>query len=292
MKGTAAVRRRWVDTVPIFGFKKETVKLQEPTKRLEDVPVALIIPNPHQPRQSFDEESIQELAASIRQVGLIQPLVVRKTGDSYELIAGERRLRAVKTLGWDRVQCIDDGDLGEEDSALIAIVENLQREDLHFFEEAESYAALLKKLNITQDELAERIGKSQSFIANKLRMLRLSPEVREAVVASGLSERHTRALLRLNSDEDRKTVIQKAAAESLSVKETEKLVEGILNSDFDKKKDGARPRPRIIRIFKDYKLFVNTVNTACDQLRESGLNVEVEQTEHDGGVDIVIKVSQ
>lgn len=276
----------------LFGFKKDITKQHEPRKRLEEVPVALIIPNPHQPRQSFDDESIAELAASIKQVGLIQPLVVRKVGDTYELIAGERRLRAVKSLGMDRVQCIVDGELGEEDSALMAIVENLQREDLHFFEEAESYAALLQKLNITQDELALRIGKSQSFIANKLRMLRLSPEVREAVVRNGLTERHTRALLRLNSEADRQEVISRVAAGSLSVKETDKLVENMLNAAFDGKKDGAKPRPRIIRIFKDYKLFVNTVNTACEQLRESGLNVEVEQTEHENGVDIVIKVSQ
>ncbi len=279
----------------LFNFKKDMSKhevKQEPKKRLEEVPVALIIPNPNQPRQTFDEESIAELAASISQVGLIQPLVVRRVGDTYELIAGERRLRAVRSLGMEKVQCIVDGELDDEDSALMAIVENLQREDLHFFEEAESYAALLQKLNITQDELALRIGKSQSFIANKLRMLRLSPAVREAVVNTGLTERHTRALLKLNTDDERQTVINKVAENSLSVKDTEKLVESMLNSAFDNKKDGARPRPRIIRIFKDYKLFVNTVNTACDQLRESGLNVQVEQTEHDDGVDIIIKVSQ
>lgn len=276
-----------------FGFKKDIAPHKpERGKRLEDVPVALIVPNPHQPRQTFDDESIAELAASIKQVGLIQPLVVRKVGSSYELIAGERRLRAVKTLGYEKVQCIVDGELDDEDSALMAIVENLQREDLHYFEEAESYAALLQKLHITQDELAERIGKSQSFIANKLRMLRLSPDIRDAIVLNGLTERHTRALLRLNTDEERYEAIRKIAADSLSVKDTEKLVEKMLNAAFDGKQQGAKPRPKIIRIFKDYKLFVNTVNSACNQLRESGLNVEVEQTEHDGGVDIVIKVSQ
>ena len=281
--------------MPLFNFKKDITKQhenKEPRKRLEEVPVALIIPNPNQPRQTFDDDSIAELAASISQVGLIQPLVVRRVGETYELIAGERRLRAVKSLGMEKVQCIVDGELSDDDSALMAIVENLQREDLHFFEEAESYAALLEKLNITQDELALRIGKSQSFIANKLRMLRLSPAVREAVVENGLTERHTRALLRLNTDEERQNVIARVSEESLSVKDTEKLVENMLNAAFDGKKEGARPRPRIIRIFKDYKLFVNTVNTACDQLRESGLNVVVEQTEHDDGVDIVIKVSQ
>ena len=280
------------DKVAIFNFKKDNAKHRELGKRLEEVPVALIVPNPNQPRQTFDDAGIAELAASISQVGLIQPLVVRKAGETYELIAGERRLRAVRSLGYEKVQCIVDGGLGEEDSALMAIVENLQREDLHFFEEAESYAALLEKLHLTQEELALRIGKSQSFIANKLRMLRFSPRVREAVIENGLTERHARALLRLNSDEERERVIEKVALGSLSVKDTEKLVESMLNAAFDGKQEGARPRPKIIRIFKDYKLFVNTVNTACEQLRESGLNVDVEQTEHDGGVDIVIKVSQ
>ena len=275
----------------LFGTKREERRDKEPRILVEDVPTDRILPNPDQPRRSFDDESISELAASIRQVGLIQPLVVRRSGDNYVLIAGERRLRAVKTLAWPTVQCIISPVSGEEDAAVMAIVENLQREDLHFFEEAECYSALLDKLGVTQDELAARLGKSQSLIANKLRILRLSPELRGVITEAGLSERHARAILRLDSDADREAAVSKIISGTLSVKETEKLVDGMLEAP-DRTPAGAKPRPKIIRIFRDYKLFINTVNSACDQLRESGLNVEVEQTEHDGGVDIVIKVSQ
>ncbi len=261
-------------------------------KRLESIPVSAIRPNPHQPRRTFDDEGIAELAASISQVGLIQPLVVRKMSDGYELIAGERRLRAVRSLGMETVPCIVDGALDDADSALMAIVENLQREDLHFFEEAECYAALLSKLNVTQDELALRIGKSQSFIANKLRLLRLSREMRRLVEENALTERHTRALLRLTDDEQRKETIEKVTAGGLSVKETEKLVDAILNRAFDEQKEGAKPRPRVVRVFRDYRLFMNSVNSACDQLRDSGMKVEVAQTDRSDGVDIVIHVTQ
>lgn len=277
----------------LFGRKKDDLysgELESPLQ-LVDIPVSLILPNPDQPRRSFDDESIAELASSIKQVGLIQPLIVRRVGDHYELIAGERRLRAVKLLELKTVKCIVSTAYDEEDSALMAIVENLQREDLHFFEEAECYTSLLDKLRLTQEELAIKVGKSQSFIANKLRILRLSPAVRKAVVDSGLSERHARALLKLNSDEARFDAVSKISARSLSVKETERLVDGMLEAE-SKGASGAKPRPKLIRIFRDYKLFVNTVNSACDQLRESGLKVEVEQTDMESGVDIHIRVSQ
>lgn len=274
----------------LFGIKKEVKRIDDASIRLEEIPVELIAPNPDQPRRSFDDDSISELASSIKQVGLIQPLIVRKVSDRYYLIAGERRLRAVKLLSWPTVQCIISANYGDEDSALMALVENLQREDLHFFEEAECYLSLLEKLHITQDVLASRVGKSQSFIANKLRILKLSPDFRQAIVQNGLSERHTRALLRLDSDSDRQAVLSKIISGSLSVKETDRLIDSMLSpSDAPA---SPKARPKVIRIFRDYKLFVNTVNTACDQLRESGLSVEVEQEDRPNGVDIIIRVSQ
>jgi ParB family chromosome partitioning protein len=255
---------------------------------LRELPVELISPNPDQPRRSFDEEGLEELAASIDQVGLIQPLLVRRVGSRYELIAGERRLRAVKLLGKSRVRCLIDEYADEASSALMAIVENLQRQDLHFFEEAECYQALIAKLGLTQEELAARLGKSQSFIANKLRMLRLAPGTRRIVTASGLSERHARALLRLKADEERDEAASMMAAKGLSVKEAEKLVQNMLDGG----KKELRPGPRMIRIFRDYKLFMNTVNSACAQLRSSGLKVTVEQSDVAGGVEMRIKVTQ
>lgn len=174
----------------------------------------------------------------------------------------------------------------------MAVVENLQREDLNYFEEAECYKALLDELKLTQEELASRLGKSQSFIANKLRILKLSPEVRGAVGLYELSERHARAVLRLSDDADKLAIIKKAGEDGLSVKDTERLVEKKLNSLFDSKKDGAKPRPVIMRIVKDYRMFMNTVNSACEYLRSGGMNVDVSQSDRADGVDITIHVTQ
>lgn len=273
----------------LFNFIKE--KKEDQGRQLTELPVASIVPNPNQPRKTFDDESIAELAQSIQQVGLIQPLVVRRNGDTYELIAGERRLRAVRSLGLERVSCIVDSGMQDSDSALMAVIENLQREDLNYFEEAECYKALLDGLDLTQENLAERLGKSQSFIANKLRMLKLSQPVREAINAYGLSERHARSILKLKDDSDRLDIVVKAGEDGLSVKDTERLVEKRLNALFDGKKEGARPRPVILRMVKDYRMFMNTVNSACDHLRSGGMNVDVEQSDREDGVDIVIHVT-
>lgn len=274
----------------LFDFLKD--KKTEIGRTLEELSIDLIVPNPAQPRKTFDDESINELAQSIKQVGLIQPIVVRKNGSEYELISGERRLRACKSLGLEKVLCIVDRQTQDADSALMAVIENLQREDLNFFEESECYKTLLDELELTQEELAARIGKSQSFIANKLRLLKLEKSAQEEIKRYGLSERHARAVLKLDSEEDRLAAIAKAGEGRLSVTETERLVEKLLNEQFDKKKAGAKPRPVIVRLVKDYRVFMNTVNTACDQLRSGGVNVDIEQTDRDDGVDILIRVTK
>lgn len=276
----------------LFGISKEKNKKTDAARSLEELRVCDIIPNPNQPRKNFDDESIDELARSIEQVGLIQPLVVRRVAGGYELVAGERRLRAVRSLGLEKVTCIVENTIGCEDSALMAVVENLQREDLNYFEEAECYQALLSTLEVTQEELANRLGKSQSFIANKLRMLKFSPQVREALTRADLSERHARAIIKLRDSADQLEIIGRAAEDNLSVKETERLVEKRLDKLFDTKQEGARPRPVIMRIVKDYRIFVNTVNEACTRLRESGMSVYVEQEDRENGVDITIRVTQ
>ena len=274
--------------MPVFDF---TGRAQSREKHLEELPIHAIVPNPNQPRVTFDDESIAELAQSIKQVGLIQPLVVRRAGAGYELVAGERRLRACKSLGMATVSCIVQNELKEESSAMMALIENLQREDLHFIEEAQCYYALLNTYDLTQEELAKRLGKSQSSIANKLRVLRLSPEVKEAMQTAGLSERHARALLKLKEESDQLAVIKKVGDKGLSVKDTERMVEKTLDKLYDEKKDGARPRPVIIRQVRDYRLFMNTVNAAINALRESGMNVEVEQEDCANGVDIHIHIA-
>ncbi|MDD4075568.1 MAG: nucleoid occlusion protein [Eubacteriales bacterium] len=260
-------------------------------KLLTQIPVSDIRPNPSQPRATFDEESIRELAQSIAAVGLIQPLVVRRAPDGYELVAGERRLRAVKLLGMDRVACIVQ-DMMEEQSAMIALIENLQREDLYYMEEAQCYETLLKTYNMTQEALAERLGKSQSAIANKLRLLKLAQPVKDAMQTANLTERHARALLKLRNEEEQLAVIKRIGDKSLSVKETEKLVDKTLDTLYDSRADGARPRPVIVRMVKDYRLFMNTINLAVEQLREAGFAVEISQADITDGVDIGIRVKR
>ena len=259
-------------------------------KKLMRLPIEEIRPNPYQPRKTFDDESLTELADSIKQVGLIQPLVVRKTPTGYELVAGERRLRACKQLGMAEVNCIVEDAMVEQESAMVALIENLQRENLHYLEEAECYAQLIASYGLTQEELAVRLGKSQSAVANKLRVLRLSPEVKDAMTQARMTERHARALLRLKDDETQLQVIEKVRAKALSVKDTEKLVEKTLNRMFDEKKDGAAPRPKILRYMRDYRLFLNSINAAVKQLSDLGMQVDVEQTDAPDGVDVFIRV--
>ena len=276
--------------MPVFDFIKDA---KNPgSRKLTDIPVDSIRRNPYQPRVTFDEESIAELAQSIQQVGLIQPLVVRKVDDGYELVAGERRLRAVRSLGMETVTCIVEQAMEDESSAMMALIENLQREDLHYLEEAQSYNTLLSTYHLTQEELAQRLGKSQSSIANKLRLLRLPDAVRTAMVDDQLTERHARALLKLKDEQAQLEAVEKITKKNLSVKETEKLVEKTLNRLYDEKADGARPRPVIMRIVKDYRLFMNTVNAAVHELREAGMTVEVEQEDREDGVDIKISVTR
>lgn len=255
--------------------------------RIFDVPIRLIAPNPDQPRRSFDEAGIIELASSIKQVGLIQPLVVRRRGREFVLIAGERRLRALKSLGCETARCIIDDPADEGDPALMAIVENLQREDLHYLEEAECFASLIRDLGLTQEELGKRIGKSQSYVANKLRLLRLPPEVRSRIAAARLTERHARELMKLEKSGALASALETVIAKGLSVNETERLVEKLLADSAP----AFKRRPRMIRVFRDYKVFINTVASACDQLRESGLSVTSSSRDVDNGVEILIRVS-
>lgn len=277
--------------MPVFDFIRNSDGAKG-SKRLVEVNVASIHPNPYQPRATFDEESIAELAQSIQQVGLLQPLLVRKVDDGYELVAGERRLRAVTSLGMEKVACIVQQDIEDESSAMMALIENLQREDLHYLEEAQCYQKLLETYGLTQEELANRLGKSQSSIANKLRLLKLSDEVKAAMTEKRLSERHARALLKLTDDNQRLDAVERIAEKGLSVKETEQMVEKTLNKAYDEKQDGAKPRPKLMRIVRDYRLFMNTINQAVNQLRESGMTVEVEQSDRADGVDIKISVTR
>jgi ParB family transcriptional regulator, chromosome partitioning protein len=213
--------------------------------RFEEVPVSAIRPNTHQPRRSFSETSIKELASSIREVGILQPLVIRSTETGFELIAGERRLRAAKEAGLDRVPVLIR-QAGEGESMEMALVENLQREDLNPLETAAAYQALLDSFGLTKDQLASRLGKSRAAVSNTLRLTRLPESIRKMVLSERLSEGHARALLGLETEERMLHVAEKVQAEKLSVRKTEEMVRDELprsqeNTEFEEKPQQEPP---------------------------------------------------
>lgn len=221
-----------------------------------------VVPNIYQPRKYFNEEAIEELSQSIREHGIIQPLTVRKMGEVYELVAGERRLRAAKLAELTTVPC-NIVDITESQSAEIALLENLQREDLNYIEEAEAYYNLINDHNFTQDELAKRMGKKQSTIANKLRLLKLSSDVREICLQNRLTERHARALLTVPNEELQLKIIKKVINEGLTVKKTEELI----NKELLKLagKELKERRKRNTKSVLPAKLYVNTIKQVFEK---------------------------
>jgi ParB family chromosome partitioning protein len=197
------------------------------SKQMENIPIDMIKPNPYQPRKNISIKGLEELAQSIKQYGVIQPITVRRSSSGgYELIAGERRLRAAKMAGLDYI-CSIIIDTYEQDSAILAMIENLQRENLHFLEEAEGYASLIEDHGFTQEELAVKLGKNQSTIANKLRILRLSREIKEILIKAKLSERHARALLKLPDEKLQMQAVQEVIRNQLNVRDTEAVIDNL-----------------------------------------------------------------
>ncbi|MCH5138584.1 nucleoid occlusion protein [Clostridiaceae bacterium UIB06] len=253
-------------------------------KNINYVSVDLILPNVYQPRKHFDEESLEELAQSINTYGIIQPLSIRKLGeDKYELVAGERRLRAAKKAGLTEVPAIIV-DITDRESAAIALLENLQRENLSFLEEAEAYYNLIRDHSYTQEKLAELIGKKQSTIANKIRLLKLESEIRNMLLENNLTERHARALLKLPTVELQKKVLNIIIKRSLNVKKTEELIEKELSKiTKDKNNKGKK---RIKGIFSP-KVYINTVKQVFDKY---GLSAEYKSKDLDDKIEITITI--
>jgi len=250
------------------------------------LPVDSIKANPYQPRKFFERANLEELADSIREYGVLQPISVRLiNGCSYELVAGERRLRASKMAGFATIPAIPVR-INDQESAILAIIENLQRDNLNYIEEAEGFANLICDYGFTQDELARKIGKSQSTVANKLRLLKLPRVLQHFLIENGLSERHARAVLRLDAEEDQTIALARAAKEGLTVAKLEVLVEQILA----KKTKGSGRRREIKRWVKDVRIFTNTIKNAVDIMNKSGVKAEYIVEENAGGVDIVIAV--
>ena len=251
--------------------------------KVVEIEVDKIIPNPYQPRKQFDDD-IEGLTESIRQNGLLQPLTVRKNNEKYELVAGERRLRAVKSLGFETVQCIII-DITERNSAVMALVENIQRKNLQFFDEAEALEKLIDFYGMTQEDAALKLGKSQSTIANKLRLLKISEENRNKICEYGLTERHSRALLKVNDNLKQAELIEIIHNRGLNVESSEKLI----NNYIDKCKEIESIHKRS-GAFKDIRLFVNTINKAVEMMKAAGINADSQKKQQDGYIEYVVRI--
>ncbi len=249
------------------------------------IPIKNIVPNPHQPRREFDQAALQDLAISIMEYGLMQPITVRQTGAfDYELIAGERRLTACKNLGMTYIPAIVMR-VDDTDSAILALVENIQRENLNYIEEAEAYCTLLTEHDLTQEELADKLGKGQSTIANKIRILKLSPEIRQILTENSLTERHARALLRLSEEKQRLRVAKLIAERGLNVAKTEELVDKLLRGP-----ERPYPEPKTMRLFKDLRIFTNTIKQAVDMMKRSGIEATAKKRESDDKIEYTIVI--
>ena len=248
------------------------------------LPLEDIAPNKNQPRQYFDDETLEELKNSILEFGLLQPITVRRTGGGYELIAGERRFRAAQLAGLEEIPAIVV-ESDEKKSADLSLLENLQREDLTFFEIAQSYERLIREQGMTQSEVAEKIGRSRSSVANKLRLLKLSPIIRKFIRDYDLTERHARALLRLGRETEQLEAVKQICLKSLTVAETEELISSITDPPPKKPKHEAKGANSL-------SFFKNTVRKAIDIMKKGGVEAEMEETDFDWGTEYKIHVKK
>ncbi len=251
---------------------------EEQIKKVTEIPLNRIEPNPSQPRRYFDIEALTELSRSIDEYGVIQPITVKKKNDgNFLIIAGERRYRASCMAKKRTIPAIII-DVSEEKSAAIALLENLQRKDLTFFEEAEGYLKLMNEYDMTQEELSEKLGKSQGAIANKLRLLRLDEDLRQKIFDAHLTERHARALLRLPSKKTTEKAIKLIVERNLTVAKTEKLVDKMAQGDAEKMRFDSF-KTSLSESMKRQRMFCSTMNKAIGLLNKSGIETEIEQTE-------------
>ncbi|WP_026675522.1 nucleoid occlusion protein [Alkalihalobacterium bogoriense] len=253
-------------------------------EEVKQIPIIEIVPNRFQPRTVFDEERIEELAQTIRTHGVIQPIVVRERDGKFEIIAGERRWRAVTKLGWVTIPAIIK-EFNDSQTASVALIENLQREGLTAIEEALAYAKLLDLHGLTQESLAQRLGKGQSTIANKLRLLHLPELVQEAILERKITERHARALIVLKQPEWQEEMVKEIIEKGLNVKQTEERVKMKLEGTTNKKK-----KPQVRAYSKDMRIAMNTIRQSVDMVMKSGLAIDKDEEEHDDFYQITIRI--
>ncbi|KON83289.1 chromosome partitioning protein ParB [Rossellomorea marisflavi] len=275
-----------------FGLGEKEQEPEESTEsavvedrdEVKKIPVSQIVPNRFQPRTIFNDDKIEELSRTIHIHGIIQPIVVREFGeDQFEIIAGERRFRAVSKLGWETVPAIVKN-MNDTETASVALIENLQREELSPIEEAIAYGKLLELHELTQEALAQRLGKGQSTVANKLRLLKLPEEVQGALLDKKITERHARALIPLKNAEKQVQLLQEVVEKNLNVKQTEDRVNKMQESS-DKK-----PKPKRKAFSKDMRIAVNTIRQSLNMVSDSGINLDAEEEEHEEFYQFTIRI--
>jgi len=256
----------------------------ERNEEIKKIPINQIIPNRFQPRTVFDEEKIEELSRTIHIHGIIQPIVVREFAvDKYEIIAGERRWRAMKKLGWAEAPAIVKN-LSDTETASVALIENLQREELSPIEEAIAYGKLLELHNLTQEALAQRLGKGQSTVANKLRLLKLPEQVQDALLSKTITERHARALIPLKDPGKQVALLAEVIERNWNVKQTEERVVRLLEQKREK------PKPKRKAFSKDMRIAVNTIRQSLTMVSDSGINLNAEEEEFDEFYQFTIRI--
>ncbi|MED3551825.1 nucleoid occlusion protein [Cytobacillus praedii] len=253
-------------------------------EEVKKIPIDLIVPNRFQPRTVFDDDRIEELSRTIHTHGIIQPIVVREfENGQFEIIAGERRWRAMKKLGWDEVPAIVKN-LNDTETASVALIENLQREELSPIEEAVAYGKLLELHNLTQEALAQRLGKGQSTVANKLRLLKLPQPVQDALLSKAITERHARSLIPLKNPEKQVKLLEEIIEKNLNVKQTEDRVVRLLEQN------NSKPKPKRKAFSKDMRIAVNTIRQSLSMVSDSGINLDSKEEEFDEFYQITIKI--
>ncbi|HHY22031.1 MAG TPA: nucleoid occlusion protein [Bacilli bacterium] len=267
----------------LFGLGERQEELDSEKDVVKQIPIEEIVPNRFQPRTVFDEERIDELAQTIKTHGVIQPIVVRERDGKFEIIAGERRFRAVSKLGWDTIPAIIK-EFNDSQTASIALIENLQREGLTAIEEAIAYAKLIELHGLTQESLAQRLGKGQSTIANKLRLLNLPQIVQDAILERKITERHARALIPLKNEAWQIEMVAEIIERGLNVKQTEERVVQKLNKPEKKK------QPQKKSFSKDMRIAMNTIRQSVDMVIKSGLKIDTDEEEHDDFYQFTIRI--
>ncbi len=255
-------------------------------QRVSYIPVEEIVPGPLQPRQHFSREVLEELRDSVAQHGILQPLTVRQKGERFELIAGERRLRAAKMAGLEEVPCIIM-DVDMESSGVIALIENIQRRDLDFVEEAEGISRLIRLFGLSQEQIARRLGKSQSAVANKLRLLRLPEDVLEQLRTQALSERHARALLRLPDADTQRRALDHMIREKMNVAAAEDYIDRLCAPPAP---DPLPARRRSVFLMKDVRLFLNTMDRSVGLMRSGGVEADLRREETDDALVVTVRI--